>query len=90
MLEAMAAGKPVIASRVGGLPELVADGETGLLVAPKNAEVLAGAIARLASEKSLAREMGRRGAERARASFSLEQMASQNEAYYYELVGAPG
>jgi glycosyltransferase involved in cell wall biosynthesis len=89
VLEAMAAGKPVIASRVGGLPELIADGETGLLVAPKNTEGLAQAIARLAGEKSLAREMGRRGAERARASFSLEKMASQNEAYYYELVGAP-
>jgi len=89
VLEAMAAGKPVIASRVGGLPELVADGETGLLVAPKNVEGLADAIARLADDKSLAREMGRKGAARARASFSLEKMASQNEAYYYELVGAP-
>jgi alpha-maltose-1-phosphate synthase len=80
----------VIASRVGGLPELVADGETGLLVAPKNTEGLAQAIARLAGEKSRAREMGKRGAERARASFSLEKMASQNEAYYYELIGAAG
>ena len=88
VLEAMAAGKPVIASRVGGLPELVADRVTGLLVAPKNTEGLAQAIARLAGEKSLAREMGKRGAERARASFSLEQMAAKNEAYYYELIGA--
>ncbi|MDP2604871.1 MAG: glycosyltransferase family 4 protein [Deltaproteobacteria bacterium] len=89
VLEAMAAGKPVIASRVGGLPELVADGETGLLVAPKNVEGLVAAIARLADDKSLAREMGRKGAARARASFSLENMAAQNEAYYYELIGAP-
>ena len=88
VLEAMAAGKPVIASRVGGLPELVADGETGLLVAPKNVEGLVEAIARLADDKSLAREMGRKGAARARASFSLENMAAQNEAYYYELIGA--
>jgi len=88
VLEAMAAGKPVIASRVGGLPELIADGETGLLVAPKNAEGLAQAIARLADDKSLAREMGRKGAARARASFSLENMAAKNEAYYYELIGA--
>ena len=90
VLEAMAAGKPVIASRVGGLPELVADGETGLLVAPKNVEGLVEAIARLADDKYLAREMGRQGAARARASFSLENMAAQNEAYYYELLGAPG
>ncbi len=88
-LEAMAAGKPVIASRVGGLPELIADGETGMLVAPKNSEELAQAVARLAGEKSLAREMGQKGAERARASFSLEQMAAKNEAYYCELTGEP-
>jgi len=89
VLEAMAAGKPVIASRVGGLPELVADGETGLLVAPKNVEGLVEAIARLADDESLARAMGKKGAARTRASFSLEKMATQNEAYYYELVGAP-
>lgn len=89
VLEAMAAGKPVIASRVGGLPELVADGETGLLVSPKNVEGLIEAIARLADDESLAREMGRKGAARARTNFSLENMAAQNEAYYYELVGAP-
>jgi glycosyltransferase involved in cell wall biosynthesis len=89
VLEAMAAGKPVIASRVGGLPELVADGETGLLVAPKNVEGLVEAIARLADDESLARAMGKKGAARAQANFSLEQMAAKNEAYYYELVGAP-
>jgi glycosyltransferase involved in cell wall biosynthesis len=89
VLEAMAAGKPVIASRVGGLPELVADGETGLLVAPKNVEGIVEAIARLADDRSLAREMGKKGAVLARASFSLENMAAQNEAFYYELIGAP-
>lgn len=88
-LEAMAAGKPVIASRVGGLPELVAHGETGFLVSPKNVEGLVDAIARLADDESLAREMGKQGAARARASFSLEKMAALNEAYYYELAGAP-
>ncbi len=90
VLEAMAAGKPVIASRVGGLPELVADGETGFLVAPKNVDGLVEAIARLTDDESLAREMGRKGAARARANFSLEQMAAKNEAYYYELVDGAG
>jgi glycosyltransferase involved in cell wall biosynthesis len=90
VLEAMAAGKPVIASRVGGLPELVADGETGLLVAPKNVEGLAEAIARLADDESLARAMGKKGAALARANFSLERMAVQNEAYYYELIDGAG
>ena len=85
-LEAMAAGKPVIASRVGGLVELVADGETGLLVAPKEVEGLAQAIARLARDKALARAMGMRGVESVRSHFSLEQMAARNEDYYYELI----
>lgn len=86
VLEAMAAGKPVIASRVGGLPELVGDGENGYLVAPKDIEGLAQAIARLAGDGALARQLGERGAARARSDFSMERMAAQNEAYYYELI----
>jgi glycosyltransferase involved in cell wall biosynthesis len=86
VLEAMAAGKPVIASAVGGLPELVVDAVTGILVAPKDVAGFAGAIARLAGDRSLAREMGRNGAARARAEFSLEAMAAKNEAFYYQLI----
>jgi len=85
-LEAMAAGKPVIASRAGGLAELVAEGETGLLVAPKDAEGLAQAIARLARDKERAWAMGMRGLEAVQSNFSLERMAAQNEDYYYALI----
>ena len=85
-LEAMAAGKAVVATRVGGLAEAMVDSVTGVLVAPRDAEALAQTIAKLVSEKSLAREIGKRGAAHVREQFTLEQMAMKNEAYYYELL----
>jgi glycosyltransferase involved in cell wall biosynthesis len=84
----MAAGKPVVASGVGGLAESVADGVTGILVPPANATALAQGIAKLVHDRSLAREMGLRGQERVARHFTLEQMAAANENYYYELLGA--
>jgi glycosyltransferase involved in cell wall biosynthesis len=88
VLEAMAAGKPVIASRVGGLIESVADDVTGILVPPANAAALAQAIAKLAHAHSLAKEMGQQGQRRIERHFTLKQMAAANETYYYELLGA--
>jgi glycosyltransferase involved in cell wall biosynthesis len=85
-LEAMAAGKAVVASRVGGLAELVVDSVSGLLVSPGDAEGLASAIAKLIRDKSLAREMGLKGRERVHEHFTLERMAMKNEAYYYDLL----
>jgi glycosyltransferase involved in cell wall biosynthesis len=87
-LEAMAAGKAVVATRVGGLTESVVDGVNGLLVPPRDPASLAAAIARLARSRSLAESMGRQGRERVRQNFSLENMALQNESYYYELLAA--
>ena len=89
VLEAMAASKPVVASRVGGIPELVEDGLTGFLVAPGNAEELAGAITRLVSGRGLMIEMGTRGRERVQQNFTMAQTASKLEAYYYELLQRP-
>ena len=86
VLEAMAAGKPVVAANVGGLAESVIDSVTGFLVPPRDSQALAEALAKLAGEKSLAHEMGKRGAARAREHFSLETMAASNEAYYYALL----
>ena len=85
-LEAMAAEKPVVGTRVGGLAESIIDGETGFLVPPKNASLLAAAIGRLITDRSLAENMGRRGAERVRKCFTMERMAKSNEAYYYALL----
>jgi glycosyltransferase involved in cell wall biosynthesis len=87
-LEAMAAGKPVIATRVGGLTESVVDGVTGILVPPQDAAALAAAIARLVKDRVTAVEMGRRGAARVSESFTMERMARANEAFYYELLGS--
>ncbi|MGH7874869.1 MAG: glycosyltransferase family 4 protein [Candidatus Binatia bacterium] len=87
-LEAMAAGKPVIASRVGGLAESIIDGQTGVLIEALNPIALADAIQKLVQDPMLAAEMGRKGRIRALQDFSLEQMARKNEAFYYELLEA--
>ncbi len=86
VLEAMAAGKPVVVSRVGGLPDLVDDAVTGLLVPPKDSRALAEAIARVISQEGLAQQMGERGRKRVLQHFTMEQMAKNNEDYYYELL----
>jgi len=76
----------VIASRVGGLPELVVDGTTGFLVKPGDVEGLANAIAKLAGDRVRIREMGQKGKERLNKDFTLERMARENEEYYYNLL----
>ena len=89
VLEAMAAGKAVVATRVGGLPDLVDDTLTGLLVPAKDSEGLARAISTLVSQPGLAKQMGENGRERVRKHFTMEQMAKKNEDFYYELLEAP-
>jgi glycosyltransferase involved in cell wall biosynthesis len=88
-LEAMAAGKPVVAAKVGGLGESIVDGITGFLVPPQNSNALAAAIAQLIRSPTLGASMGLRGRERVRQVFSLQTMARENESYYRELLSAP-
>jgi glycosyltransferase involved in cell wall biosynthesis len=90
VLEAMAAGKAVIASRAGGLPEIVIDAATGFLVEPHDVAGLADAIAKLARDRSLMLSMGERGRERLQKNFTMEQMARKNEDYYYSLLHGVG
>ena len=85
-LEGMASGKPVVATRVGGLAESIIDGETGFLVPPRNGAALADAIERIVADPSMARVMGQKGIARVLSQFTIEQMARQNEAYYYALL----
>jgi starch synthase len=85
-LEAMACGAAVVASRVGGIPEVVADGETGLLVPPDDAGALAQAINALIRDPGRATVMGQRGRERAIAEFGWTAVAQQTAALYAELV----
>jgi starch synthase len=86
-LEAMACGTAVVASRVGGIPEVVADGETGLLVPPDDPDALADALNALVAGPARAAEMGRRGRERAAAKFDWAAIAAQTAALYRELTG---
>jgi glycosyltransferase involved in cell wall biosynthesis len=81
-LEAMERARPVIASAVGGLPEIVANGETGIVVPPADAEALAEAIVELAADLPRAAAMGEAGRVRALAEFTPERCVEQVEALY--------
>jgi starch synthase len=83
----MACGAAVVASRVGGIPEVVADGETGLLVPPGDAGALAEAINVLVGEPGRAAAMGQLGRKRAVAEFGWPAVAAQTAALYEELAG---
>jgi glycosyltransferase involved in cell wall biosynthesis len=90
-LEAMERARPVIASAVGGLPEIVADGETGLVVEPGDAEALADAIVALAGDLDRAAAMGRAGRERAVREFPPERSVERIEELYRAALGSsPG
>jgi len=91
-LEAMACGTAVVGSQVGGIPEVVADGETGLLVPSADPGALADAMNVLVADQDLAAEMGRRGRARAEAEFGWAAIAAQTAALYAELTaeGFPG
>jgi glycosyltransferase involved in cell wall biosynthesis len=86
ILEAMAAAVPVIATDVGGVPELVMDGETGVLVPARNKDALARAISRLAADPALRRRMGERGRERVMANFSSSAMVQHTYGLYCSLL----
>ena len=85
-LEAMACGAAVVASAVGGIPEVVLDGETGLLVPPGDEEALAAAINALLRDPARTAAMGARGQVRAEADFSWDRIARQTAGLYRQLV----
>ena len=82
ILEAMAAGKPVVATTVGGIPEFVVPGETGLLVEPGNAAALADAIACVLRDPDRAKRMGASGRSRAQAGFQISTVVRRHEQVY--------
>lgn len=86
VLEAMAAGLPVVATAAGGSPEVVLDGQTGLLVAPGNPSALADAMARLLADPRLAEAFGRAGRARVEAHFGEKLMLQRVEALLDRLV----
>lgn len=87
LLEAMAAGRPVIATTVGGNPEAVADGETGILVPPRDPDRLAAALELLIKDVDLRRRMGAAGQQRAKQKFSLDGMVRQHHELYFSMLG---
>ena len=87
LLEAMAACRPVVATQVGGIPEVVVEGETGFLVPPRDPGALARAICVLLEDRERAREMGIAGRKRVERLFSVETMVARTEVLYEELIG---
>ncbi len=85
ILEAMASSKPVVATAVGGTPDLVEDGVTGWLVPPKDAPTLADKLERTLSDRTEAAQMGRRGRDRVERHHSFAGMVRANEALYRSL-----
>jgi L-malate glycosyltransferase len=86
LLESMAAGLPVVATRVGGTPEIVEDGVTGLLVTPGDAEALAGAISKLLVDTTTAKRLGQSARRRVFTRYSLERAVASTERLYGELL----
>ncbi len=88
VLEAMAAGRPVIATAIGGTDEAITPGETGLLVPPADPAALAGAIRALLADRPLAARLARAGRARVEAEFSAARMVREVVQVYRELLGS--
>lgn len=86
LLEAMAAGKPVVATKVGGNPEVVLDGTTGYLVPAQAPHALADSLVKLLTNQSLARQFGESGKQRVLSHFSLSQTVKQYQELYESLL----
>ncbi len=87
LLEALAAGLPVVATTVGGIPEVVESGANGLLVPPGNAEALAGAVLHLLDDREMCARMARQNRLRARAMFDLPLVVEQLANLYDRVAG---
>lgn len=86
LLEAMATGLPIVATNVGGVPEIVNAERSGLLVAPEDAAALASALARVVADEALRRTMGTRGREIVESRFRIESMCEKRMALFEELL----
>ncbi len=90
LLEAQAARIPVVATRVGAIPDVLEDGVTGILIPPKEPEAIAEAIVMILSDKNLASGIAQKGFERVRDNFSSEKMGDKYLSIYKELIESTG
>jgi glycosyltransferase involved in cell wall biosynthesis len=88
VLEAMNMGKPVVATNVSALPELVEDTVTGFLVPPRDAAALADALLKLAANPSLRQQLGASGQQRCRSFFSVDRMVQETRSLYAEVLAS--
>ena len=86
VLEAMAAGKAIVATRAGGIPEIVVEGETGLLAEPRNASALAEALARLVGDAAFCQRAGAAGHARALQFFDVRRMVEKTAEVYEQVL----
>ena len=87
LVEAMLSGLPVVATRSGGIPDIISDGETGFLVPERDADALAGAVARVLGDQQLAERIGRRAAEEVARRFAPEAIARRFDEVYVRATG---
>jgi glycosyltransferase involved in cell wall biosynthesis len=87
LLEAMAAGKAVVASKVGAIPEAVSDGDNGLLVPPRDSQALAAALERLLRDAALRARLGQRARQTVEQHYSLDAVGARLGNIYHELEG---
>jgi glycosyltransferase involved in cell wall biosynthesis len=90
LLEAMAARKPVVATQVGGIPEIVGDGITGLLVPPRDPSAIADAVCALLRDEPLRKRMGAAGRVRVEREFTIQKTVRSYEALYDEIARRDG
>jgi glycosyltransferase involved in cell wall biosynthesis len=90
LLESMASGVPVVATRVGGNPEVIEHGVTGFLVPARDSEALAAAMGRILEDANLAAQFGQAGRQRVARLFSLERSVSETELLYQRLIAMGG
>jgi glycosyltransferase involved in cell wall biosynthesis len=86
LLEAMAAGKPIVATSVGGVPEVVRDGHTGFLVPPCDPDALAARVLFVLQDPAVASQVAAAGRARVREAFSLETMVAEYRALYEDVL----
>ena len=89
-IESLAAGRPVVATRVGGTPDVVEDGVSGMLVRVGDVEGIAGALERLARDPELRRRLGEQGREHVIGRYRVERLVDDVDALYRELLSLKG